>query len=200
MSYRDCSTCAYSEMHEYLDTFYCRNRDCVMHTSHDFQEICGCENWESKGNFKWGRCSECRFGEYNAEEDKFVCHSKDTRQFIHDISRTLSEDCPFCSPKPKEASQSETQQKTSEKTTVFTQQTQPVIRLYSVRYRVEDDKRLVRIEYLVNATSLAEADTLARTYFAETSYKDEQIVGDAEVELIAEKGIISSSKLYLGSK
>ena len=99
MSYRDCSTCAYSEMHEYLDTFYCRNRDCVMHTSHDFREICGCEHWESKDAFKWGRCSECRFGEYNAETDTFTCHSKDTRRFIRPENDREHIACCFCSPK-----------------------------------------------------------------------------------------------------
>lgn len=196
MSYRDCSTCAYSERHEYLDTFYCRNRNCMMHHSHAFPEICGCGDWESKDNFKRGRCSECRFGEFNAEKGTFTCRGKDTRLLIVPIDQIECIDCRFCSPKPSE-------QLKPKATSVFVEsntQAQEHLQLYCVRYYVEDTKRLMRIEYLVNASSPKEADILAKECFAKTAYKDERIVEEIDITPIVEKGVIDSSKLYLGSK
>lgn len=198
MSYRDCSTCAYSEMHEYLDTFYCRNRDCVMHTSHDFQEICGCEHWESKDAFKRGGCSECRFGEYNAETDTFTCHSKDTRHFTRSASdreHREHRDCCFCS--PKEAPKPKEPQQAAEETNLFTSPVQKSIQLYCVRYSIEDRTRRVRMEFLVNAISSEEADALARECFAKIAYEGERITGGPEFIPVAEKGVLDYSRMYL---
>lgn len=197
MSYRNCSTCAYSEMHDYAGTFYCRNRDCVKHTSHDFPEIYACAHWESKHDFKWGRCSECRFSEHNAEANTFTCRSKDTRQFLRPVNEKEQRDCCFCSPKPKEVLKSSISQPQAEETSLFTSPNQKSIQLFCVTYAVKDGTRRVRMEFLVNASSTEEADTLARECFDKTAYKGEVISGKPEIIPLAEKGVMSSSRRYL---
>lgn len=186
-------------MHEYLDTFYCRNSDCVMHTCYDFREICDCENWESKAAFKWGKCSECRFSEHNAEANTFTCHSKDTRQFIRLKNDKEQKDCCFCSPKPKpkEVLKSDISQPQAEETSLFTSPAQKPIQLFCVTYVVKDGTRNVRMEFLVNAVSSEEADTLARECFDKMAYKGEIISGKPKIVPLAEKGVMSSSRRYL---
>lgn len=197
MSYRNCSTCAYSEMHDYAGTFYCRNEDCVMHICHDFREICGCENWESKHDFKWGKCSECRFSKHDEETNTFTCNSKDRRQIIRPVNEKEHKDCLFCSPKPKEVPKPKEPQQSAEETNLFTPQIQQRIRLYCVRHSVQDNGRSKRIEYLVNATSPEEAATLAKEFSDKISCSIERIIKRTDITPIPEKGVIDVSELKL---
>lgn len=195
MNYKDCSTCAYSEMHDYADTFYCYNRDC--HRYGDFREIHDCERWESKAAFKWGKCSECRFSKHDEETNTFTCNSKDRRQFIRPVNEKEHKDCPFCSPKPKEVPKPKEPQPQAEETSLFTSPAQKPLQLFCVTYAVKDGTRNVRMEFLVNAVSSEEADTLARECFDKMAYKGEVILGKPKIVPLAEKGVMSSSRRYL---
>ena len=188
MSYRDCSTCAYSEMHDYADTFYCYG---------GFREIHNCERWESKAAFKLSKCFECRFGKHDEETNTFTCNSKDRRQFIRHVNEKEHKNCLFCSPKPKEVLKSDISQPQAEETSLFTSPAQKPIQLFCVTYVVKDGTRNVRMEFLVNAVSSEEADTLARECFDKMAYKGEIISGKPKIVPLAEKGVMSSSRRYL---
>ncbi len=43
-----CSTCKYGELHDYLDRYYCRNKDCVNSHFLDREEEYNCKHWIDK--------------------------------------------------------------------------------------------------------------------------------------------------------
>lgn len=111
MSYRNCSTCAYGETSNGVDLFFCNKRGTALFDSRAFEEISNCRHWTSKKAFKLGRCSDCRFSEYNAEEETFTCYCDHVRLLSRPDNEKERENCSFCSPKSEE---------TSEKTSFFT--------------------------------------------------------------------------------
>lgn len=119
MTSRKCSTCAYGERCN-IDLFFCNKRGTPMFGSHAFEEISDCIHWTSEEAFGSGKCSECRFSEYDAEEETFTCYCDHVRLFSRPEHEKERKNCSFCSPKPKETSESRASQQSEEKTSLFT--------------------------------------------------------------------------------
>lgn len=96
-----CSNCRFHESHDYLNRFYCRNRECIMNTSGDIPEQFDCPQWEQEifGEAGRGSCDTCKYCEHlTSDECRCTCADERRHYLVGDTFEPLT-DCSFWSPK-----------------------------------------------------------------------------------------------------
>ena len=99
-----CSSCRYGETHDYLRTYYCNNKDCVVSRWGDIEEERDCDKWEENKDLR-GFCNDCVYGTLNEETGKYRCDCIDKRNWNRgdeDVEPVEGWPCNFWSPKGKQ--------------------------------------------------------------------------------------------------
>lgn len=99
---KSCSNCRFHESHDYLDRFYCRNRECDMHNKNDISEQHDCPQWEKEvfGESSRGSCETCKYCTDLADNKCYCICADERRHYLVGEDIEPMTDCSFWSPKP----------------------------------------------------------------------------------------------------
>lgn len=98
---KGCSNCRFHESHDYLNRFYCRNRECIMNIRNDIPEQRDCSHWEQEvfGESSRGSCDTCKYCDGLADNKCHCTCADERRHYLVDEDIEPMTDCSFWSPK-----------------------------------------------------------------------------------------------------
>lgn len=102
VSHKGCSNCRFHESHDYLNKFYCRNRECINHLHGDHYEEYDCPHWEQEvfGESSRGSCDTCKYCDGLADNKCHCTCADERRHYLIDEDIEPMTNCSFWSPKP----------------------------------------------------------------------------------------------------